>query len=261
MSQPLHKTDESFLDASTIRPSRAAEKLAHELAAALLRGRFPEGTVLAPEAELARRMGASRTAVRGALRLLESWGLITIQPGRNGGPVCRRPRATDLRAGIAALLHSRKASLADLFTARRAIDPVIAAEAATHRTSQQMAALRAALEAARRATGSRDKFAATDAEFDRLLAESAGLAALGIFLMALSSIGDDTMRRVAPNDEARRLTVLRAREQIVEAIARSDASAAESASLAHILETETFWRRTAPQLVDTPLRPLAFLEP
>jgi DNA-binding FadR family transcriptional regulator len=243
------------------RPSRAAEKVAHELAAMLLQERFAEGTILSPENDLMKKLGCSRTALRGALRLLENWGLITVQPGRNGGPITRRPRPDDLRAGLAALIHSREASLADLMTARRAIDPLIASQAALHRSEQHVTALRATITNAYQGIASREQFATANADFHRLLSEAAGLAVLGVFLSALTSVGDEAIRRVAPSDEARRLRVIRAHEKVVEAIARSDAAASESAMLAYQLEAEVVWRQFAPHLVDAPLRPLAFLDP
>jgi GntR family transcriptional repressor for pyruvate dehydrogenase complex len=247
--------------ATATKSSRASERVANELACTLLHARFPEGTVLSPEGELMKALGCSRTALRGALRLLEGWGLISVQPGRNGGPVTRRPRSADLRPPLATLIHSREASLADLLTARRAIDPLIAAEAATHRTEEQAILLRSTITTAYEGIGSRDVFATANATFHRVLAEAAGLVVLGAFLSALTSIGDGTVHRITPNNEERRLRVIRAHEKVVEAIERSDPRDAETAMLAYQLEAEVFFRQFAPHLVDTPLRPLAFLDP
>jgi GntR family transcriptional regulator, transcriptional repressor for pyruvate dehydrogenase complex len=241
-------------------PSRAAEKLAYQLAALLLEAHFPDGTVLSPENELMKTLQCSRTALRGALRLLETWGLITVQPGRNGGPITRSPQADDLRPALSALIHSRQASLADLLAAHRAIDPFIAAEAARLRSEDDLVALHATIAVASEAVGSRDIFLAATAQFYRDLASAAGLTVLGVFLSALMSVGAQTVNRVAPDNETLRLRMIRGLERVVDAVQRSDPKAAEEAMAGYALESELFWRQYAPHFVDVPLRPLAFMD-
>lgn len=243
------------------RRPRASEHLARRLAAVLLDADMPEGTPLMAEDDLVRNIGCSRTALRGALRLLENWGLVTMQLGRNGGPVTRRPVAGDLRMGLAALMHSREATMADLMAARRAIVPMLAAEAARRRTDDQVEDLRRTTEAEQLGVGSRAKHLATANQFSRQMAAAAGLPTLALFLEGVSTISDETIRRIVPSDEPRRASVVRAHERAVDAIERHDDATAESVMLAYAYEAEVFWRQFAPHMMDAPLRPLAFVEP
>src|SRR5690349_9828059 len=91
--------------------NRVAYRVAREMAMWVLDAELPEGARLPPEQELCQRMGCSRSGLRSALRLLESWGLITIQTGRDGGPVIRHPRISDLGDTLSILIHSERATL------------------------------------------------------------------------------------------------------------------------------------------------------
>jgi DNA-binding GntR family transcriptional regulator len=79
-----------------------------------------------PMDDIARHIGASRTPVREALRLLETEGLVTALPNR--GFIVRRMEAADVR---------------DLYEARRCIESFTAREAAQKRTDAFLRDLRA----------------------------------------------------------------------------------------------------------------------
>ncbi len=66
--------------AAVPQPSQG-EHVFEALAADLLRGRYPAGSRLPPERELALRFGASRSTVREAIRRLESLGLLKARRG------------------------------------------------------------------------------------------------------------------------------------------------------------------------------------
>ena len=242
------------------KSSRAAEKVAFELASALLRGRFPEGTMLLPGPDLCRVANCSQTALRGAIHLLETWGLVAVLPGRNGGTVVREPRPDDLRFPVATLIHSQNALFSDVLVARRAIDPLLAAEAARNRTDQEVFELRALCERARESVGFRDNFSSAITDFDQGLASAAGMPVLGVFLWQLTSLGDEVVNRIAPSSQTRRLRTARAYERVLDAIELSDPDTAEAEMAAWRLEVEGFWKQSAPYLLEIPLRPLAYME-
>src|SRR5207237_7051528 len=60
---------------------RLHEDVAEQLRDAILDGRFPAGTKLPPERELAAEFGVNRTSVREAIKVLEGLGLIAVRQG------------------------------------------------------------------------------------------------------------------------------------------------------------------------------------
>src|SRR5581483_11642525 len=82
------------------RRPKLAERLARELALAISRDVLPEGHALGSEAELARRLDASRWTVREALGILESEGLISVRRGRNGGIFVAAPSDATISTAI-----------------------------------------------------------------------------------------------------------------------------------------------------------------
>jgi DNA-binding FadR family transcriptional regulator len=60
---------------------RLHEDVAEQLRDAILDGRFPAGTKLPPERELAPEFGVNRTSVREAIKVLEGLGLVSVRQG------------------------------------------------------------------------------------------------------------------------------------------------------------------------------------
>jgi DNA-binding FadR family transcriptional regulator len=73
------------------KPRRLHEEIARDLAAAISRGRYPSGEFLPTEQTLVKQYGASRTAVREALTVLGTRGMIEAIHGR-GSRVLPRHR-------------------------------------------------------------------------------------------------------------------------------------------------------------------------
>jgi DNA-binding FadR family transcriptional regulator len=243
------------------RADHAADRVAQQLALVLLEADLPPGTLLPPEQELLELAGCSRTALRGALRQLELWGLITVRTGRNGGPVMRQPRAGDLTRALAVLVHSKGASLTELMLASAAMHPVIAAEAARRRTKADIADLGVIMDAIDEAVASMNPFSERYMGFHRRLAEIAGLVVLGILLEAVGSISQEALHRLIPNDDKHRQRVARWHRKLFEAVEAGNAAAAESTMRGYWRETDRFWREQTPNLVDAPLRPFALITP
>jgi len=133
---------------STVRPP-AYQQLADELRADITSGRLQAGERLPPEPELCVRTGVSRSTVREALRLLASQHLIITTRGVTGGSFVAHPDAEQLSdalsTGLTLLTHSSGVGFTDLIEVRRALEIPAAALAATRRTDEHLAELRAAL--------------------------------------------------------------------------------------------------------------------
>lgn len=82
---PAISVEAVSMDRPPVRNIKAAERIAHEIVADIVRNQRPSGARLPLESELAERHGVSRATVREALRLLEIQGLIVVKPGPRGG--------------------------------------------------------------------------------------------------------------------------------------------------------------------------------
>lgn len=262
-----------MLDSSAVRPpnlesrrtaagafnrDRVAYRVAREMAIWMLESGLPEGSRLPPEQELCIALGTSRAGVRSALRLLESWGLIAIQTGRYGGPVVRHPRVSDLKDTLSILIHSERATLMDVLTARRAIDPIIASEAADRATPDDLRSLDEAIGRLRGpALTQRDFLAATSA-FQTALADASHLVILGLLLRILASFGGTALMQRVTYDDAWRQQVLTSFEKIRTAIAQHDREAARAMMLLLRMESERHWQEHGAALLEVPLEPFEF---
>src|SRR5512132_4340757 len=85
-------------------PFAGAPRVYHHIVAhierALYDGRLACGDKLPSERELGRRFGASRVAVREALRALEHRGLLEVRQGSAGGHFVRAVDVKELRAAL-----------------------------------------------------------------------------------------------------------------------------------------------------------------
>lgn len=105
------------------RSRRVAEALADELRHSILDGELVEVPRLD---ELVERFGVGAPAVREAMRILETEGLITVRRGNQGGATVHLPQADQVAHVIAMVLHSRATSLQDVGAALRELEPACA---------------------------------------------------------------------------------------------------------------------------------------
>ena len=77
------------------RGAKVAEALAQEIVHEIVSRKLRPGTLLSSEAQMLEDYGVGRGSLREALRILEVHGLITMKPGRNGGPMVIEVRTRD----------------------------------------------------------------------------------------------------------------------------------------------------------------------
>lgn len=157
---------------SSSRAPRVYESIVEELERAIYDGRLRQGDKLPPERQLVRQFSASRVAVREALRTLEHRGLVVVRQGSTGGYFVREADATPLFRDLHTLLRLGRVSVQQLLEARALLEPSLAELAARRATDADLKALAQCLE--QRAGAPPDRARALDAEFHRLLADTAG---------------------------------------------------------------------------------------
>ncbi|HZC07135.1 MAG TPA: FadR/GntR family transcriptional regulator [Ktedonobacterales bacterium] len=152
-----------------IERSKLFERIVAQIQGRIVRGELSAGDRLPPERELALSFGASRTAVREALKTLAQMGLVDMRPGR--GTVVTDNTSAAMRSSLGLMLrvnhlHSPNA----LVELREIIEPEIAALAAERATDAHIAALRDAVEMMERSLQRADVYIEADTEFHRTLA-------------------------------------------------------------------------------------------
>jgi GntR family transcriptional regulator, transcriptional repressor for pyruvate dehydrogenase complex len=243
--------------ASPMNRDRVAYRVARDIATWLLDAGLPDGTRLPPEQDLCAKLGLSRMGLRSALRLLESWGLVTIQTGRNGGPVVRSPQVGDLKDTLSLLIHVERATISDVLVARRVIAPIVTAAAAVNATPQQSDDLALILDRIRKPNITQRELLSATSEFQTVLSDASRMAILGLFLKILVSFGELSMMQRLPIDEEWRQQVLTSFERIHRAVSEHDEEGARAAMALHRSESDRFWN-TRESLAHVPLGPFEF---
>lgn len=117
-------TSETALAGARVRVPKTAEVVANALRRQIVRGEIPEGGALPGETELMEHFGVSRPSLREALRILESEKLITVRRGAHGGARACRPTIAVAARYLGLLMQMEGVTLADVFMARVAIEPI-----------------------------------------------------------------------------------------------------------------------------------------
>lgn len=213
-------------------------KLAQSIGEQILKGIYAPGAILPNEADWCRIYGASRTAVREAIKTLSGKGLLASRP-KVGSRVEPRERWNLLDRDVIAW-HFAAMDRADFLRstqeARRVFEPGIAALAAQKRSPQQLARIEAAVEGMRQAkTG--HAMVAPDVEFHLAILAAANnelVSSFGrIVEWALPAMFEITTRH---NPEPAKVVPLH--EALAAAIRRGNPDAARRAVLALLEDTD-----------------------
>ena len=116
---------------SRIRQPRVAEIVASRLRDDILSGRLAEGDILPTQDGLLQEFGVSPPALREAIHLLETDGLVSVRRGNVGGAVVRLPSAARTAQMISMVLQTRSATPADVSAALLHLEPICAGMCAT----------------------------------------------------------------------------------------------------------------------------------
>jgi GntR family transcriptional regulator, transcriptional repressor for pyruvate dehydrogenase complex len=132
-----------------LRQPRLAEIIAASLRDDILSGRLKEGDLLPRQEHLFKEFRVSLPAVREAMRILETEGLISVRRGNVGGAVVHLPTPERTAQMISMVLQSRGTTPDDVSGALLNLEPVCARMCAARpdRLTEVVPALRAAVEA------------------------------------------------------------------------------------------------------------------
>ncbi|MEI7600335.1 MAG: FadR/GntR family transcriptional regulator [Aestuariivirga sp.] len=226
--------------------SRVHSELAAGIGRRILDGTYPPGSLLPNEAEWGLMFGASRTAVREAIKTLNGKGLLVSRP-KIGSRVEPRDRWNlldrDVMAWHRAALDERT-FLLSLQEIRRILEPGAAVLAAARRSPEQLAELEAALAGMEAAEADSEAMVEADVRFHLALLAAANnelLVPFGIVIeQALASMFAYTTSHAAHPEQ-----MLPLHAEVVKAIAAKSPEAARKAVTALLDDTDETLRATA----------------
>jgi GntR family transcriptional regulator, transcriptional repressor for pyruvate dehydrogenase complex len=165
-------------------PTPLVAQISDRLITAIATGEFLPGSRLPAERDLAVLLRVGRTSVRAALAVLHERGLIETARGRGGGSFIRVQWTPDSHAAVVRTLRLRWSEIEDRLEAMRRLHGAIARAAAEHRDDDDVAVLRARLDAYREAPSGRQKQIA-DAALHQAISDAAKNGTLKTMLSAL----------------------------------------------------------------------------
>lgn len=131
--------------ATRVRAPKTAELIAGQLRSQIVRHELRPGMTLSTESELMVQFGVSRPTLREAFRILEAESLINVRRGVGGGALVTTPDIAIGARYVGLLLQFDGATIADVYEARTALEPVCAGLMAARRRPEEVEALEQAI--------------------------------------------------------------------------------------------------------------------
>jgi DNA-binding FadR family transcriptional regulator len=214
----------------------AYEVVLRHIEAGILDGTHRVGDQLPPERELAANLGVGRSAVREAMRVLQTQGLITSSTGPGRGTRIAPAQGSALARIFQLHLALSDTGSGDLTETRVALERSSAALAAERTTQKSLRRLTAVVDAMA-AAETIDGFNELDTEFHVLIARAGQNQLIADLTVAIRQAVREAIRNASDSlaDWQRfRVQLLREHSEILDAITAGDATAAASLMEAHI---------------------------
>lgn len=145
---------------------KRSHEVAELLESAIAAGQFELGSQLPSEKELAERYGVGRPAVREALFMLQQQGFVEVTSGARARVTAPNAKfLTDQLAGLVKRIAARGQGQAHMEQTRLLFEAGVAWQAAQSATEEDIARLKAALDANSAAMGDTAEFIRTDVAF------------------------------------------------------------------------------------------------
>jgi GntR family transcriptional regulator, transcriptional repressor for pyruvate dehydrogenase complex len=109
-----------------LNPPKMAALIAANIRRQIVRRELLPGTSLLTEPELLAQLGVSRPTLREAFRILETESLISVRRGVGGGAQVLVPNVSVGARNVGLLLQYEGATIADVYEARTALEPICA---------------------------------------------------------------------------------------------------------------------------------------
>ena len=213
--------------ALNVKPKKVAQLVADHLRAEIVTGNLATGDSLPVERELSKTFGVSRPALREALRILETEGLLEVTRGVKGGARVLGPSLTLATHAFGMLLQAQGTKLVDVQIARSIIEPPAARMVAERRSAEDLRVLRGALDAERAVAGT-PEFPFAAMRFHETLIGLSGNNTISAFLQVLHEIHHGAAVMFSTGRLTKLGPALEQHEQLLVHIENGDGAAAEA---------------------------------
>lgn len=236
-----------------LRQPRLAEIVAARLRDDILTGKLKEGDSLPRQEHLFNDFRVSLPAVREAMRILETEGLITVRRGNVGGAVVHLPTPERIARTITMVLQTRDTTISDVSGALLHLEPACAALCATRpdREDTVVPALREVIAEQEETFDDPDQFPTHAREFHETLVRNCGNETMIVIVGSLETIWTAHESTVwseaamvhgepdptSPLARKSRRAALRDHEKLVDAIAAGDEKRTVTLASAHLAAT------------------------
>jgi GntR family transcriptional repressor for pyruvate dehydrogenase complex len=218
-----------------VRRTRVSGEIIDQVRDLLTSGRLKPGDRLPSERELAQAVSAGRSAVREAIRAMESLGIVEVRAGE--GTFVATPDGNQRSDRIISPLFQAWSEQHKLFEVRLVIEPDLAALAARRATVEQIERLNGLLVEQEAVLRLGESGMEQDGTFHFLIAEATGNEVLVRIMESLMDLLQRT-REVSLQHPDRPKRSLRQHRAIVRAIEGRNSAAAERHMREHIQEIE-----------------------
>jgi len=234
------------------RPEKTALLVARRIVGDIRRNANSVGDRLPAEASMIEHYQVGRGTLRESLRFLELQGVISLKPGRGGGPTVQKPDASNLATTLLLLLQFENACFSSVLEARTALDPLMARLAASRMEPDGVKKLGQSVDLMRTSIDDLEIFLVANRTFHQVIAWASGNPVFGLVLDALLDIADGTHAGVS-YPAKRRAAILKAHVAIYEAIDRNDGDGSEEAMTRHMREYVDYVTRKFPEALTEPI--------
>jgi GntR family transcriptional regulator, transcriptional repressor for pyruvate dehydrogenase complex len=219
-----------------IRTAGAAQQIADQIRKSILSGSLAPGHRLPSELELADEFEVSRGTIRETMKILAAAQLVQPARGAAGGTFVRHPDSDVLAATVAETLalwfHSGNTTLAEVDAARAWNEEGCVRLACAVRTEEDVAAIRAAVEAMEPPPEAVDDVLAIDLDFHIAVSRAAHNAVLELAMKAVHLVRPHTNTVLMELLDYRRIAAQH--RAIFEGIEARDAERAVDALRTHL---------------------------
>ncbi len=217
-----------------VRRNRIYEEIARQIEK-MIAEKMKAGDRLPPERQLADMFGVSRSSIRDAIRTLEMSGLVEARQGL--GTVVREHSSDAVMNPLTQVLVQKRKLVSELLDVRKMIEPPLAARAAVHATSDEVAEMDNILRRQEEKMRGGELAIEEDNDFHYAIALAADNSVVLKVLDVLMDLLRDTRER-SLQVEGRPERSMAGHRDILEAIKRQDPVGAETAMRRHIESVE-----------------------
>jgi GntR family transcriptional repressor for pyruvate dehydrogenase complex len=170
--------------------NRLVDRVVAEIQQQIIDGTLTPGMMLPPERELTEQLGVSRTALREAVRMLVTKGLLETRPGV--GTIIKKITSDQITEPLSIIMNQAGgANLDHLDQVRHILEVEIAEVAAREATPEDLERIEALLVSLSKAKDDSVEFNRRDAEFHQALADATHNPLLSVFLNSIRDLTEN----------------------------------------------------------------------